>query len=237
AVSSPRQQASSANVEAPVALPGAGWALFTDRTAGNLSTGAGEGRELGLERRAELCERVGLRWLCSSRQTHGTNVNTIERVSARAGQALAIDADGHATTLAGVGAMVMAADCLPVALGATGVVAIVHAGWRGLAAGVLEQGVASLRKLGDGEPLEAIVGPCAGVCCYAVGAEVHAAFGGAHRVGRHIDLRAIAHERLAAAGVGRVRDVQACTVCDERFFSHRREGERAGRQAGVAWLS
>ena len=131
----------------------------------------------------------------------------------------------------------MAADCLPVALGSTGAVAIVHAGWRGLAAGVLEVGVTALRKLADDAPIEAIVGPCAGVCCYEVGAEVHAAFGGAHRVGRHIDLRAIAHERLATAGVGRVRDVQACTICDERFFSYRREGARAGRQAGVAWLS
>ena len=46
-----------------------------------------------------------------------------------------------------------------------------------------------------------------------------------------------AHERLQAAGVAEVRDVAACTICDERFFSHRREGVRAGRQAGVAWLS
>jgi copper oxidase (laccase) domain-containing protein len=114
---------------------------------------------------------------------------------------------------------------------------MVHAGWRGLAGGVLEQGVAALRNLADGEPIEAIVGPCAGVCCYEVGAEVHRAFGGAHGVGSHIDLRAIAHGRLAAAGVSRVRDVRACTICDERFFSHRREGARAGRQAGVAWLS
>jgi polyphenol oxidase len=224
-------------VEATLELPGGGRALFTDRSAGNLSTGTGDDLEQGLVRRAELCERLGLAWLCSSRQQHGTTVNAIERVTGSEGRALAIDADGQATALRGVGAMVMAADCLPVALGCRGAVAMVHAGWRGLAAGVLEQGVAALRNLAGGEPIEAIVGPCAGVCCYEVGAEVHATFGGAHRAGDHIDLRAIAHERLAAAGVGRVRDVQACTICDERFFSHRREGERAGRQAGVAWLS
>jgi YfiH family protein len=224
-------------VEATLELPGGGRALFTDRSAGNLSTGTGDDLEQGLVRRAELCERLGLAWLCSSRQRHGTTVNAIERVAGSEGQALAIDADGQATALRGVGAMVMAADCLPVALGCRGAVAMVHAGWRGLAAGVLEEGVAALRNLAGEEPIEAIVGPCAGVCCYEVGAEVHAAFGDAHRVGGHIDLRAIAHERLAAAGVGRVRDVQACTICDERFFSHRREGERAGRQAGVAWLS
>ena len=52
---------------------------------------------------------------------------------------------------------------------------------------------------------------------------------------QNIDLRAIARERLLAAGVAQVLDARACTICDERFFSHRREGERAGRQAGVAW--
>jgi copper oxidase (laccase) domain-containing protein len=81
------------------------------------------------------------------------------------------------------------------------------------------------------------VGPGAGPCCYEVGEEVQAAFGGRHLHGQNIDLRAIAHERLVAAGVAEVRDVAVCTICDERYFSHRREGERAGRQAGVAWLS
>ncbi len=55
--------------------------------------------------------------------------------------------------------------------------------------------------------------------------------------GGDIDLHAIARERLLAAGVAEVRDVALCTICDERWFSHRREGARAGRQAGVAWLS
>ena len=82
----------------------------------------------------------------------------------------------------------------------------------------------------------AVVGPGAGPCCYSVGSEVHTALTGAPREGP-IDLRAIVRGRLLAAGVGEVRDVEACTICDERFFSHRREGEHAGRQAGVAWLS
>jgi purine-nucleoside/S-methyl-5'-thioadenosine phosphorylase / adenosine deaminase len=68
-----------------------------------------------------------------------------------------------------------------------------------------------------------------------VGEEVHAAFVGAHRERRNLDLKAIARERLHGAGVGEVRDLEICTICDERFFSHRREGARAGRQAGVAW--
>lgn len=233
---SPR--AGAADVEELVfELPGGGRAMFTQRDAGNLSTGAGDGHEQGLRRRGEICERLGLRWLCSSRQVHGTTVNTIAALSGSGGTALAIDADGHATALRGVGAMVLAADCLPVALGCEGAVAVVHAGWRGLAAGVLEQGVLALRDRGGGAPIAAVVGPGAGVCCYEVGAEVHAAFGGAHRVGANLDLRAIAHERLLAAGVGRVLDVDACTICDARFFSHRREGAHAGRHAGLAWLS
>lgn len=147
------------------------------------------------------------------------------------------EADGHAVAAAGVAAMVLTADCIPVALGAQGAVAALHAGWRGLAAGVLEQGVRALREVGGRGDVVALVGPCAGECCYEVGEQVHAAFGGAHRSGRLIDLRAIAHERLRAAGVAQVIDAQACTICDERFFSHRREGARAGRQGCLAWLS
>ena len=134
--------------------------------------------------------------------------------------------------------MVLSADCLPVALGAPSGVAMVHAGWRGLAAGVLEEGVRTLRELVGPQEVVAVIGPGAGVCCYEVGPEVHAALGA--RTGgarRRIDLRAIARERLLAAGVAEVRDAGPCTICDERFFSHRREGARAGRQAGVAWLS
>ena len=116
-------------------------------------------------------------------------------------------------------------------------VAIVHAGWRGIAAGVLEAGVDAIRRLGGHGPIHAVAGPAAGACCYEVGPEVHEVFGHAHRHGRRIDLRAIAHDRLLAAGAARVLDVEACTICDERFFSHRREGPRAGRQVGVAWLS
>lgn len=222
-------------------LPGGAHALFTTRAAGNLSTRAGDGHELGLRRRRELCREFGLRSLCSSRQRHGTHVNVVGRVAGAGAQALAIDADGHATTLAQVGAMVLAADCLPVALGCSNAVAVVHAGWRGLAAGVIEEGVRALRALSDDRQILAVIGPGAGACCYEVGAEVHAAFAdGAPALARRggpIDLRAIAHERLAAAGVADVRDADACTICDHRFFSHRREGAGAGRQAGVAWLS
>jgi YfiH family protein len=219
-------------------LPGGGRALFTTRLDGNLSTGAGDDHAHGLDRRAELCRRLALRWLCSSRQVHGTAVHVVERITGTAGEPAPIDADGHATATPRVGVTVLAADCLPVALGCDGAVAMLHAGWRGLSAGVLEQGVRELRELGaDETPIAAVVGPGAGVCCYEVGAEVHDAFAGVHAHGRHLDMRAIADERLRAAGVADVRHVYDCTICDERFFSYRREGARAGRHAGIAWLS
>ena len=64
---------------------------------------------------------------------------------------------------------------------------------------------------------------------------MHTAFAGPHREGRRLDMKAIARDRLHGAGVREVLDLEICTICDERFFSHRREGARAGRQAGVAW--
>jgi YfiH family protein len=230
-------------------LPGGGRALFTTRAEGNLSTMRGPLHERGRGERDRLCARLGLRWLCAGRQVHGS---VVQRVVAQAeadpadrrgalagsgGEAVAIDADGHATVLRKVGTMVLVADCLPVVLGAGGAVAALHAGWRGLAGGVLEEGVRALRELGGAGEIAAIVGPGAGPCCYEVGEEVHAAFGGAHRQGLNLDLPALARERLVAAGVAHVEDVGVCTICDERLFSHRREGSLAGRQAGIAWLS
>jgi polyphenol oxidase len=150
----------------------------------------------------------------------------------------AFRADGHAVAAPGIAAMVLIADCVPVVLAARGAVAALHAGWRGLVAGVLEEGMRAIRDVGGGGPVHAVVGPCAGACCYEVGEEVHAAFGRTQRGGgAHIDLRAIAHERLLGAGAAKVSDVQACTICDERYFSHRREAARAGRQAALAWLA
>lgn len=260
-------------VTGPIELPGGGFALFTDRAHGNLSSVGGLGAEQGLRSRERLRESLGLRALVRGYQVHGAVVGRVYADGARRGTPGGEDdlpdarawrdgpaqpsfrADGHATAASGVAAMVLVADCVPVVLAAEGAVAAVHAGWRGLAAGVLEEGMRALRDVGGRGEVWAIVGPCAGACCYEVGAEVHAAFG-AHRTlkgtgtlkgtthgggqaghGRPIDLRAIAHKRLLAAGASSVADVPACTICDERFFSHRREDSRAGRQAALVWLS
>jgi YfiH family protein len=242
----------------PIDLPGGGRAMFTARLHGNLSSVGGDRSEDGLRARERLRDTLGVRRLVRGYQVHGTVVGRVfsDDSGSDGPQGLngrdsdrpclpdgcdserqpSLRADGHAVAAPGVAAAVLTADCLPVALGARGAVAALHAGWRGLAAGVLEEGVRALREVGGRGEVVAVVGPCAGACCYEVGEEVHAAFDGAHRQGRSIDLRAIAHERLTAAGVAQVRDARACTICDERFFSYRREGPRAGRQAGLAWL-
>lgn len=223
-------------------LPGGGHALFTTRVHGNLSSVGGDGAEHGLESRERLREQIGVQRLLRGYQVHGKTVQRVrDDVQPDSESQPEIEADGQATALTNLGAIVLTADCLPVALGANGAVAMVHAGWRGLAAGVLGEGVRAVRELGGEGEIVAIIGPGAGPCCYEVGEEVHAAFGGAHRAQspsspQNIDLKTIARERLLAAGVAEVRDVGICTICDERFFSYRREGGRAGRQGGVAWL-
>jgi YfiH family protein len=165
-------------------------------------------------------------------QVHGIEVRAHREPPSDADRAR--EADGQATRLGDVAPMVLVADCLPVALSSGDGVAMLHAGWRGLAGGVLERGIAVLRGLGARGELHAAIGPGAGPCCYEAGEEVHAAVG--HSVGRNVDLKAAATERLKAAGVVTVEDVGICTIHDERYFSHRRSGGVTGRQAGVVWL-
>ncbi|MFL5847115.1 MAG: polyphenol oxidase family protein [Solirubrobacteraceae bacterium] len=198
-----------------VALPGAR-VVFTTRAQGDVREAAG----------LTAVEALAGRTLARGAQVHGT---TVRRVT---GALELEEADGQATAREDVAVMVQVADCLPVAIAGPGGVAMIHAGWRGLAAGVLEEGVLALREVGGDGPLAAVIGPGARGCCYEVGDEVRAAFG---ETRARIDLATHAARRLAAAGVESIEDVACCTICDERFFSYRREGEAAGRQAGVAW--
>jgi hypothetical protein len=230
-----------------VALPG-GRALFSSRRGG-VSTGPFASLNLGRltedsganvdENRARLAASVGVprtRFLYG-RQVHGARVR---RATEPPGPDRPhAEEDGQATSLDDAAALVFVADCLPVALIADGAVAAVHGGWRGLAAGILEEGVGAVRELGAEGPVSAAIGPGAGGCCYEVGEEVHAAFGGHDaRVGkRNLDLKLVAREKLEAAGVDAIHDCGLCTMCTdpELFFSHRRDGGITGRQAGVVW--
>jgi YfiH family protein len=169
-------------------------------------------------------------------------VRSVPPADAPADQTEPVDADGQATMLAGVAPMVLTADCLPIAVAGGGAVAMLHAGWRGLAAGVVGEGVAAVRELAGAAPLSAAIGPGAGPCCYEVGDEVHSAFttrSADRQRSQNLDLKAIAGLELSRAGVDEVHDVGLCTICSEPslFFSHRRDAGLTGRQAGLAWLT
>lgn len=177
-------------------------------------------------------------WL---RQAHGTHVIDAAHGATRG------EADGAWSTQPGVVCAVLTADCLPVFLCATdgSKVAVLHVGWRGLATGVIEQGVRTLA--GAPEQLLAWLGPAIGPRAFEVGPEVRAAFvqydAAAERAfaptrdGRYLaDLYALARLRLSALGVTRISGGGFCTFTErDRFFSFRRDGN-CGRMASLIWL-
>lgn len=226
-------------------LPGAR-AVFTTRRGGfsrgpyrtlNLGRLTDDRPEAVERNRALLETELGVR-LARIRQVHGTRVRRV--VEMPPSDPELPEADGQATALHGVAPMVLVADCLPVTVAGEGTVAMLHAGWRGLAAGIVEEGVRAVRELGGRGPLTAAIGPGAGSCCYEVGEEVHAAFaqyGDGVRRGRNLDMKAIAQLQLERAGVETIHDIGMCTICRREFFSHRRDRGITGRQAGIAWLT
>src|SRR5438067_2882396 len=230
-----------------VELPGAR-AVFTTRRGGrsrgpyatlNLGLKTADSREAVIANRAALSSELNLR-LTYVRQVHGRRVVTAPEETESTGGPL--EADGQATAASGIGLTILAADCLPIVIASGGAVATLHAGWRGLAAGVIEEGTRALRELDGGGPVGAAIGPGAGPCCYEVGEEVHAVFADRwpdSRRGRHLDLKAIARVQLLEAGAAAVHDIGLCTMCSDPslFFSHRRDQGVTGRQAGIASLS
>jgi polyphenol oxidase len=143
-------------------------------------------------------------------------------------------ADGQVTSNPELTPLVIVADCLPVAMVGPGGVAMAHCGWRGLAGGIVA-------RVADAVEAEAAaIGPGIGPCCYEVGEEVLSAFADLDGVarGRMLDLTAVATALLERAGVGTIESSGLCTSCNpELFYSHRRDGERTGRQAGLAWMA
>lgn len=226
-------------------------ACFTSRAGGvsaepfdtlNLSPWAGD-RTAAVEenrRRAEALASVDRpRRLVIGRQVHETAVAIhLEGLADPDVHGV----DGHVTDRTDLALGVLTADCLPVLFLAPWGVAAAHAGWRGLAGGVVGQVSDDLMQLpgGDGtlDGVVALIGPSAGPCCYEVGEEVHAAFEGwpvPAGNGRTIDLPGLAQAALEAAGVTEVVTAGRCTICDPRYFSHRAGAGRTGRQAGMVW--
>jgi YfiH family protein len=175
----------------------------------------------------------GFRTIAVGLQVHGRTVAIHDGPGP--GWIIREDVDGHATKDAGILCCVSVADCVPVYLAhpPSGVVALLHAGWRGVTAGVLDAGLDALRILGV-ERLDDVVMHCGvAICgeCYEVGPEVLAAVTGAAATttGR-LDLRAILAQQASDAGVGVVSVSPWCAAHDtHRFFSHRRSGGADGR--------
>ena len=145
------------------------------------------------------------------------------------------EVDGQVARAAGLVPLVMVADCLPVALAGPGGVAMLHCGWRGLAAGIVERGARAVQARA------AAIGPGIGPCCYEVGDEVLGAFAalgeGISRE-RMLDLPEVARRLLEHAGVGDATVSDLCTRCNpDLLYSHRRDGPRTGRQAGLVWIT
>lgn len=222
-------------------------AVFTTRRGG-CSTGPFASLNLGRltddqpeavsRNRALIREQVGRR-LAMVHQVHGATVRQAETLPE--GPDL-VKGDGVVSGGPELAPTVLVADCLPVVVTAASVVAMLHAGWRGLADGILAAGVRVARELAPaGGIIQAAIGPGIRACCYEVGEEVHDAFlayGPVVRVGDNLDLASVARAQLQHAGVEVVHDVGLCTACHpELFFSHRRDQGVTGRQAGIAWLS
>jgi polyphenol oxidase len=230
---------------------------------GGLNLGRLSGDELDHveANRARLLAYTGTpaAWL---RQVHGAEVvDAAEALAcARAGEPLA--ADASVTDRPGVACTVMVADCMPVLLcdRAGRAVGAAHAGWRGLAAGVIERTAARVAALAGCAPedLRAWLGPAIGPKAFEVGADVRDAFmthaadvGAAQREataasfvarpeasGKYLaDLNALARLRLAALGVTHVSGGDRCTYTErESFYSYRRDGA-TGRMAALVWLA
>lgn len=144
------------------------------------------------------------------------------------------ECDGQITASIELTPLVQVADCLPVALCGERGVAMLHCGWRGLAAGIVARGVKAVGATA------AAIGPGIGPCCFEVGPEVTAQFehlGDGIADGRMLDLPEVARRLLAEAGVEAVESADLCTFCEsDLFFSHRRDRGTTGRQAGAIWI-
>jgi hypothetical protein len=212
----------------------------------NLGMSVGDDPTAVAENRRVLAERLripvqGWAWL---RQVHGAAVVAGEQV-AREEQAGgdAPEADAAVTARPGVPLVVQTADCAPIALATDDAIAVVHAGWPGLVAGVIPNAVARLRDVGRGE-VRAALGPCVHACCYqfgrddldrVVGALDESVEARTSAGDLALDIPAAVRVALARAGVVHLDDVDVCTYTSPDHFSYRRDG-RTGRQALLAVL-
>ncbi|HUZ98967.1 MAG TPA: polyphenol oxidase family protein [Gaiellaceae bacterium] len=223
---------------------------------GGVSEGAYASLNLGIrteddpasvvENRRRLCEAVGadadaatMAW-----QRHGATVTRAQSRGIVTPGTVYDHCDGLWSDERGRAMLLITADCVPVAIArrpesrVRPALAVLHVGWRGLLAGIVAEGV---RAIGPGK-LAAVVGPAIGPCCYEVGEEVagpaREAFGADVVVDGKLDLWTCVDRALRAAGCAHVERLDVCTACNgERFFSHRRDLGRTGRQGVIAYVT
>ncbi|GMR20043.1 MAG: peptidoglycan editing factor PgeF [Gammaproteobacteria bacterium] len=227
-------------------------ALITTRKGGvskmpydtlNLADHVHDEKQAVLSNRTLLREQAGLSaepaWL---KQDHGARVVKAEQAAADE------CADGSTTARNGVACVVLTADCLPVFLcdRSGSQVAVLHAGWRGMANGILESGVAAMKDAPS--EILAYLGPAIGPHAFEIGPEVRACFIDCnceaalafqqHGEGKWLaDIYLLARQRLNAVGVEAVYGGGRCTLSEpEHFFSYRRDGE-CGRMASLIWIT
>jgi purine-nucleoside/S-methyl-5'-thioadenosine phosphorylase / adenosine deaminase len=215
---------------------------FTTRVGGvsehpyatlNLTQGTGDDPERVEQNRRLACDALQLQYerLAFNRQVHSPTVHRAH--AGKRGE----PGDGLWTDEPQLPILAMSADCLPIAVARTAgsrALAVLHAGWRGLAEGVVAAGVAAL---GAG-PKAAVIGPAIGPCCYEVGPEVSGLFDDDLTRDRRLDLWTAAERALRRAGVAHVDRVDLCTRdYPELFFSHRRDGRARGVQGVIGALA
>ncbi|HEY3319111.1 MAG TPA: peptidoglycan editing factor PgeF [Planctomycetota bacterium] len=248
------------------ALPAPFRAFFTTRLAGtsegtygslNLALHVGDNPSRVRENRRLVfdAEKVDVNRVVVAQQVHGATAAVVTADDAGRGGFTHRDAipsaDAIVTSTANLPLMCLSADCLLLALAdaQSRTLAVLHAGWRGMAAGVIENTISSMQKAGASPVnLQVVSGPSIGPCCFEVGADVVSALGSEHvvqQIGEKAmyDLRAAARARLLRCGVlgSQIELDTACTSCRaDLLFSHRRAVRSGAKQTGrmglVAWV-
>ncbi|MEX0754021.1 MAG: polyphenol oxidase family protein [Actinomycetota bacterium] len=229
-------------------------AAFTERGGGvsappfdglNVSFSVGDDPASVRENRDRIVRGLEIDRFAIAGLVHGGKITRIGPKRGGAGYLDPVEAvaatDGLATASKGVPTAVTTADCVPLIYASTSVptITVVHAGWRGFAAGIVDT---AMRTYEDPEAVRVAIGPAIGPCHYEVASDVALAVAAGSEAGAvtsgdgndlRLDLVATAKQVLGAAGAGLVIDTGLCTACEaERFFSHRRDGT-TGRQVAI----
>ncbi|MEQ1690882.1 MAG: polyphenol oxidase family protein [Gemmatimonas sp.] len=228
-----------ASAEPVAGMPAGVLGWTTGREAGSFGLGSEEPVRSTMFRWNALFDELaaqGVHRVASATQVHGADV--VRHGSGWRGWLRLRGVDGHISAEPGTALVVTVADCTPVFLAhPSGVVAALHAGWRGTAAGILGAGLEAMAHLGcPAQECTVHLGPAICGACYEVGPEVFEAVTGTRPASKGLlDVRAVLADQAASRGVRELTISPRCTRCDQaRFFSHR--GGDEGRQLGVIAL-